>query len=126
MRIYFLLEKLLSGVVDISSRKRTADRDYSDDEEDSDYKLSDSSSEDTPQSKYDTEEDDNEDDFSDSLSVKSLTSNVEKLFVEDSTSPKTKSNLMVPSLSGTWTNSLGYQVSSHLFLLPSGTEKNQT
>ena len=32
---------------------------------------------------------------------------------------------MFPSVAGTWTNSLGYQVSSHIFLLPSGTEKNQ-
>ena len=33
--------------------------------------------------------------------------------------------MMFPSVAGTWTNSLGYQVSSHIFLLPSGTEKNQ-
>ena len=32
---------------------------------------------------------------------------------------------MFPSVTGTWTNTLGYQVSSHIFLLPSGTEKNQ-
>ena len=62
--------------------------------------------------------------MSDSESVKSLTSNVEKLLVGDS-STKQKSKLMFPSITGTWTNTLGYQVSSHIFLLPSGTEKNQ-
>ena len=38
---------------------------------------------------------------------------------------KKKGKLFFPSVEGTWTNNHGHEVSSHLFLLPSGTERSQ-